>query len=103
METEPVAPASGSVPPSVTARRYAEIKALQVQGASHRAIARQLHLARNTVHRYAKATRVPEPGHRPRSISSVQAYLPYLQQRRAENREWPAADQSLEKQIPTRS
>ncbi len=61
--------------------RYDEIQALRQAGLSQRAIAKQLHLDRRTVHRYFCASQVPERGYGPQSISSVRPYWGYLQQR----------------------
>lgn len=76
---EPVAPRADMV------ERYERVKALQREGQkSLRAMARQLHLNRATVRRYAQADGIPGPGRGPQSLPSALPYLPYLQQRWSE-------------------
>jgi len=61
---------------------YEEVMALHREGQSQRAIARQLHLSRNTVQRYISSSGFPEraqgTGLRPKGTSKLDPYLPYL-------------------------
>jgi transposase len=72
-------------PPDITYRQmlFDEVKALASQGESTRTIARRLHLHRQTVARYRELDELP-PRITPQNISSVVAYLPYIQRRWAE-------------------
>jgi transposase len=66
--------------PTRCQQRYADVQQLHVQGMSIHAIARTLHLARNTVRKYVRAEQCP-PAQRPTRRSSLTAYEPYLWQR----------------------
>jgi transposase len=68
-------------PPSEMEIWYTEIKELERQGISQRAIARRLHFSRATVMKYLRSPEVPVRGHGPQSRSSVLPYLDYLKQR----------------------
>jgi transposase len=72
-------------PPDITYRQmlFDEVKALAAQGESTRTIARKLHLHRQTVARYRELDELPQRI-TPQNISSVVAYLPYIQRRWAE-------------------
>ncbi len=61
-----------------------EIKDLERQGVSQRAIARQLHRSRTTVMKYLRSPEVPVRGHDPQSRSSVLPHFDYLKRRWAE-------------------
>lgn len=63
--------------------RFAEVKARAAQGESDRAIARQVHLDRQTVARYRRLDELPRRT-APQNTSSVGPYLAYLQQRWSE-------------------
>jgi transposase len=60
--------------------RYEAVRALRAQGASMRAIAQQLGLARGTVHRYLRAETFPEQQPRPRR-TLLTPFQPYLRAR----------------------
>ena len=61
--------------------RYEAVQRLVKQGRSHRAIARQLHMHRESVIRYAKADRFPEKPERPVSPGILTPYETYLRTR----------------------
>ncbi len=61
--------------------RYEAVQRLVKQGLSHRAIARQLHMHRESVIRYAKADRFPEKPERPVSPGMLASYETYLRTR----------------------
>jgi transposase len=61
--------------------RYEQILALSRQGLSQREIARQLHLSRQTVHRFLKAESFPERAPTGQRRSLLDPYLPYLRRR----------------------
>jgi transposase len=67
-------------PPTRCQQRYADVQHLHVQGMSIHAIARTLHLARNTVRKYVRAECCP-PAQRPTRRSSLMPYEAYLWQR----------------------
>ncbi len=68
--------------PSWAQLRFAEVKALQQQGWSQRAIARQLHLGRPTVHRYWAMQTLPNRGWISAfATSKTTPFWPYLLQR----------------------
>ena len=54
--------------------RYEEVKALQQQGYSERAIARRLHFGRKTVQRYCRAAAFPERCARRNRLSQIEPY-----------------------------
>ena len=58
--------------------RYNEVVALWKQGASSRAVARELHLSRNTVKKLLGAGSIPEKAERPPRRSIVDPYGDYL-------------------------
>jgi transposase len=64
--------------------RYEEVIALHRAGHAQRAIARQLHLSRNTVRRYLSSPGFPEraegSGQRRAGTSKLDRYLPYLRE-----------------------
>jgi transposase len=66
---------------AVLLERYEAVQHLVKQGLSHRAIARQLHLHRESVIRYAKADRFPEKPERPVSSGILAPYETYLRTR----------------------
>ncbi len=61
---------------------YEEVMALHREGLGQRAIARELHISRNTVQRYVSAPGFPEraegSGLRPKEKTKLGPYLPYL-------------------------
>ncbi len=60
--------------------RYGDMRRLQAEGASRRAIARQLHLGRHTVDRYLTADEFPERAQPAPKPSILNSYVPYLTQ-----------------------
>ena len=64
--------------------RYEAVRQLQAQGVSLREISRQLHLARRTVRRFARAEQFPERQPRRPRHTLLTPYEPYLRQRWAE-------------------
>jgi transposase len=78
-------PQKADNPPETTHRQllFDEVKALAAQGESTRTIARKLRMHRQTVGRYKELDELPKRV-TPQNISSVVAYLPYIQQRLAE-------------------
>lgn len=83
IEAADPAPLSEANPPPETTYRQlllAEVKTLAGQGHSTRAIARHLHLHRQTVTRYRQLDTLPKRT-APQNTSSVTPYLPFLQQR----------------------
>lgn len=90
----PICPApSPSAPPPTRAdqlkqqrrdrrhERYDHVQALVAQGVSLHAIARQLHLSRGTVRKYARAATVPLPQPRGSRRSRLDPFKPYLLER----------------------
>jgi transposase len=67
--------------PTRAQMRFAEVKTLQDQGLSQRAVADQLHMSRGSVRRYWQLGDYPKRQPGPSSVSSVTPYLPYLLQR----------------------
>jgi transposase len=61
--------------------RYEQVVQLFQQGASIIGIARQLHISRQTVRKYARATTLPKRAGAFRTKSRLDPYLPYLEQR----------------------
>jgi transposase len=61
--------------------RYEAVRALRAQGASIRAIAQQVGLARGTVHRYLRAETFPEQQPRPRRRTLLTPFEPFLRSR----------------------
>lgn len=61
--------------------RFAEVKALQRQGLSQRAVAEQLKIHRQTVKKYWVLDACPQRQSGNQSVSSVTPYLAYVQQR----------------------
>lgn len=61
--------------------RFQEMKTLQAQGLSQRAIARKLHLHRRTVRRYLNADEFPERAARPPQPNPLDPYQSFLQER----------------------
>jgi transposase len=66
---------------AVLVERYEAVQRLVKQGVSHRTIARQLHMHRESVIRYARATRFPEKPERPVSSGILAPYETYLRTR----------------------
>jgi transposase len=60
--------------------RFEQVKTLLVQGYSQRQVARQLHLHRQTVARYAAHDELPRHL-APQNMSKAAGFLPYIQQR----------------------
>ncbi len=60
---------------------FEQVKALATQGYSQRAIARELHIDRQTAARYVQAQQVPSSPVRWQNASTATSYLPYLRQR----------------------
>jgi transposase len=61
--------------------RFGEVKALAAQGLSHRAIARQLQMHRETVARFFQLDELPKRALPRQNTSTVTPYLGYIQQR----------------------
>jgi transposase len=80
-------PESSSIPPladrekSTAELRFAEVKALQREGLSRRAIAQRLSMSWRTVARYAGYDTYPERAASHQSTSKAITYLPYLSRR----------------------
>lgn len=72
-----------AVKPTPTMRqlRFEEVKALQKQGLSQRAVCRQLGMHRRTVSKYFALDQSPEKVSRGQCTSTVTPYLPYLTKR----------------------
>lgn len=72
-----------AVKPTPTMRqlRFEEVKALQKQGLSQRAVCRQLGMHRRTVSKYFALDHCPEKVSRGQCTSTVTPYLPYLTKR----------------------
>lgn len=64
--------------PSMRQLRFEEVKALQKQGLSQRAVCRQLGMHRRTVSKYYALDHSPEKVSRAQCTSTVTPYLPYL-------------------------
>jgi transposase len=79
---------ANSAAPTAAQVRFAEVKTLQAQGWSQRAVAEQLQMSRGTVRRYWPLDAYPKRQPGPQSVSSVAPYLPYLVQR------WQAGEQN---------
>jgi transposase len=74
------APAPADRPLTYRQQQFQDVKTLLAQGYSQRQVARQLHLHRQTVARYA--THDELPGHTaPQTTSKANGFLPYIQQR----------------------
>ena len=86
--TEHNAPSADEVdqpkPLSYRQMRFDEVKTLAAQGLSRRAIARQLHMHRQTVARYLESDKLPERISRSQNVSSVTPYFAYIKRRWAE-------------------
>jgi transposase len=82
-ELPPLPEATISPQPTHRQLLFDEVKALAAQGESTRTIARKLHLHRQTVAHYRELDELPQRI-TPQNISSVVAYLPYIQRRWAE-------------------
>jgi len=67
--------------PTMRQLRFEEVKALQKQGLSQRAVCRQLGMHRRTVSKYYALDHSPEKVSRAHCTSTVTPYLPYLTKR----------------------
>ncbi|MCB0188882.1 MAG: ISL3 family transposase, partial [Caldilineaceae bacterium] len=70
-----------SAVPTTAQVRFSEVKTLQKQGWSQRAVAEHLQMSRGTVRRYWPLDEYPQRCAGPQSVSSVTPYLSYLVQR----------------------
>lgn len=84
-----VARASQEKQPTISELRFEEVKTLQAQGWSKRAIAKHLNLSRRTVARYFVIDTCPKRRPVSQSVSSVAPHLAYLSER------WHAGCQSI--------
>ena len=78
---EPVGTDAVARPETATQGRFAEVKSLQQQGWSRRAVAEHLRLDRRIVGKYWSLDEAPQRQHGTQSISTVTPYLSYLVQR----------------------
>jgi transposase len=75
------APSTERPPTSYSQLRFAAVKALQHQGFTQRAIARQLHMSRRTVHRYVALDTLPRRAVSRVTWSKVTPYWTYVRHR----------------------
>ena len=68
-------------PVTVRQLRFSEVKRLAAEGYSQRAIARHLHIGRNTVRRYLASDEPPRYQLRGPRASAITAHIPYLETR----------------------
>lgn len=68
-------------PVTVRQLRFSEVKRLAAEGYSQRAIARHLHISRNTIRRYLASDEPPRYQLRAPRASAITAYIPYLETR----------------------
>ena len=62
-------------------QRFQQVKQLQSQGLSQRAVAREVGLDRRTIARYFRLQHLPSRAPTPQTQSAASAYLPYLMER----------------------